>query len=112
MIVLVAAAVTLNIGWIYVNGRQVLPLVFGVLAQFVGEANTGYEWLVDAVGFAFGAVAASEIVVAWQATGPVSDGLALVPALAGGIVVGLIVELATRLITGGTYRSNDRPLSI
>lgn len=31
-VVLVAAAVTLNIGWIYVNGRQVLPLVFGVLA--------------------------------------------------------------------------------
>lgn len=31
-VVLVAAAVTLNIGWIYVNGRRVLPLVFGVLA--------------------------------------------------------------------------------
>ncbi len=31
-VVLVAAAVTLNIGWIYVNGREVLPLVFGVLA--------------------------------------------------------------------------------
>jgi len=31
-VVLVAAAVTLNIGWIYVNGRQVLPLVLGVLA--------------------------------------------------------------------------------
>jgi two-component system, OmpR family, sensor histidine kinase SenX3 len=31
-VVLVAAAVTLNIGWIYVNGREVLPLVLGVLA--------------------------------------------------------------------------------
>lgn len=31
-VVLVAAAVTLNIGWIYVNGRSVLPLVLGVLA--------------------------------------------------------------------------------
>lgn len=31
-VVMVATAVTLNIGWILVNGRQVLPLVFGVIA--------------------------------------------------------------------------------
>ena len=30
-IVLVAAAVTLNIGWILVNGRRVAPLVLGVI---------------------------------------------------------------------------------
>ena len=29
-VVLVAAAVTLNIGWILVNGRRVLPLVLGI----------------------------------------------------------------------------------
>jgi two-component system, OmpR family, sensor histidine kinase SenX3 len=29
---MVATAVTLNIGWILVNGRRVLPLVFGILA--------------------------------------------------------------------------------
>jgi hypothetical protein len=31
-VILVAAAVTLNIGWILVNGRRVLPLVFGILS--------------------------------------------------------------------------------
>jgi signal transduction histidine kinase len=31
-VVLVAAAVSLNIGWILVNGRQIIPLVLGVLA--------------------------------------------------------------------------------
>ena len=31
-VVLVAAALTLNIGWIYVNARSLLPLVLGVLA--------------------------------------------------------------------------------
>jgi signal transduction histidine kinase len=31
-VVLVAAAVTLNIGWIIVNARQVLPLVLGILS--------------------------------------------------------------------------------
>jgi two-component system, OmpR family, sensor histidine kinase SenX3 len=30
-VILVAAAVTLNIGWIIVNARRVLPLVFGIL---------------------------------------------------------------------------------
>lgn len=31
-VILVAAAITLNIGWILVNGREVLPLIFGILA--------------------------------------------------------------------------------
>ena len=31
-VVMVAAAVTLNIGWILVNGRRVLPLVLGIIA--------------------------------------------------------------------------------
>ncbi|MGH9159675.1 MAG: sensor histidine kinase [Vicinamibacteraceae bacterium] len=31
-VVLIAAAVTLNIGWIIVNGRRVLPLVLGILS--------------------------------------------------------------------------------
>lgn len=31
-VVLVAAAVTLNVGWIYVSGRSLLPLVLGVVA--------------------------------------------------------------------------------
>ena len=31
-VIMVAAALTLNIGWILVNGRRVLPLVFGIIA--------------------------------------------------------------------------------
>jgi uncharacterized membrane protein YeaQ/YmgE (transglycosylase-associated protein family) len=84
-------------------------LVFGVVAQFVGEAETGYEWLVDAIAFAVGAVVASEFVTAWRTVDPVWDGLALIPALLGGLVVGLIVEVVTRYITGGRYAG--RPMS-
>jgi hypothetical protein len=61
------------------------------------------EWLVDAIAAGVGAIVASEFIVAWQAYGPMFDGLAIVPALAGGLVVGTIVEVATRLATGGTY---------
>jgi uncharacterized membrane protein YeaQ/YmgE (transglycosylase-associated protein family) len=78
-------------------------LVFGVIAQFLGETKTGYEWLVDSIALGIGALVASEFIIGWQAFEPVFDGLALVPALIGGLVVGLVVEVATRYMTGGTY---------
>jgi len=78
-------------------------LIFGGIAQVVGETRAGFEWLVDAIAAGIGALVASEFIVAWQAFGPVVDGLALVPALVGGLVVGLVVEVATRLATGGHY---------
>ncbi len=84
-------------------------LVFGAVAQFVGETRTGYEWLVDAIAAGIGALAASELIVAWRTIEPTWDGLALVPALIGGLVVGLVVEVATRYLTGGTY--TGRPMS-
>ncbi|HEX5147764.1 MAG TPA: hypothetical protein VFW02_01695 [Candidatus Limnocylindrales bacterium] len=84
-------------------------LVFGVVAQFIGETRTGYEWLVDAIAAGIGALVASEFIVGWQAFEPVWDGLALVPALIGGLVAGLVVEVATRYMTGGTY--HGRPMS-
>jgi uncharacterized membrane protein YeaQ/YmgE (transglycosylase-associated protein family) len=84
-------------------------LLFGVIAQFVGETRTGYEWLGDAIAAGIGALVASEFIVALQSIGPVWDGLALVPALAGAVVVGMIVEIATRYMTGGTYFG--RPMS-
>ncbi len=84
-------------------------LLFGVLAQFVGETRTGYEWLIDAIAAGFGALVASEFIIGWQAFEPVWDGLALVPALIGGLVAGVVVEVATRYMTGGTY--SGRPMS-
>lgn len=100
-------AISLGLGgWIVLI---VGALVFGVVAQFVGETRTGYEWLVDAIAAGIGALVASEFIVAWQAYGPVFDGLAIVPALIGGLVLGLVVEITTRFVTGGTY--SGRPMS-
>jgi uncharacterized membrane protein YeaQ/YmgE (transglycosylase-associated protein family) len=93
-------------GWIVLI---VGALVFGGVAQVVGETRTGFEWLVDAIAAGIGALVASEFIVAWRTLGPTWDGLALVPALLGGIVVGLVVEVATRYMTGGTY--SGRPVS-
>jgi uncharacterized membrane protein YeaQ/YmgE (transglycosylase-associated protein family) len=93
-------------GWVILIVGAIL---FGVIAQFVGETRTGYEWLVDAIAAGIGALFASEFIVAWRTFEPTWDGLALLPALLGGIVVGLVVEVATRYLTGGTY--SGRPLS-
>jgi uncharacterized membrane protein YeaQ/YmgE (transglycosylase-associated protein family) len=78
-------------------------LAFGIVAQFIGETRLGYEWLIDAIGAGIGALVASEFIVAWQTVEPVWDGLAIIPAVIGGLVVGLIVEVVTRLASGGTY---------
>ena len=93
-------------GWIVLI---VGALIFGGAAQLIGETRTGYEWIVDGAAVAIGALVASEFIVSWRAFEPVFDGLALVPALVGGLVVGVIVELVTRYMTGGSYAS--RPVS-
>ena len=94
-------------GWILLI---VASLIFGGVAQMIGDVRTGAEWAVDAIAFGIGALIGSEFIVATQAYGPVWDGLALVPALIGGLIVGVIIELATRYLTGGTYAAH-RPMS-
>jgi uncharacterized membrane protein YeaQ/YmgE (transglycosylase-associated protein family) len=97
----VELAITLGLGgWILLIGAS---LVFGAIAQFVGETRTGWEGVLDAFAFGVGALIGSEFIVAMQTYGPVWDGLALVPALVGGLIVGLIVELSTRYVTHGSY---------
>jgi uncharacterized membrane protein YeaQ/YmgE (transglycosylase-associated protein family) len=87
----------------------VAAIVFGAIAQFVGETHTGFEWLVDAIAFGIGALVASEFITSWRTFEPVWNGLAIVPALVGGLVVGIVVELATRFMTGGTYTHHPSP---
>jgi uncharacterized membrane protein YeaQ/YmgE (transglycosylase-associated protein family) len=101
-------AISLGFGaWLVLIGGA---LLFGVLAQFVGETRTGFEWLVDGIAVALGAVIASEFIISLRTFEPVWDGLAIVPALIGGLALGLVVEVATRYMTGGRYTT--RPMAI
>ena len=50
-----------------------------------------------------GAVFASEMVTSWQTIEPVWEGVALLPALAGGVVLGVIADAVVRFATGGSY---------
>ena len=94
-------------GWLVIFAGA---LLFGVIAQFIGEARTGYEWLVDGIAVVIGAVVASEFIISLRTFEPVWDGLALVPALIGGLAVGIVIELATRYLTGGRYTT--RPMAV
>ncbi len=100
-------AITLGLGgWVLLILASV---VFGAIAQYIGETRTGWEGAIDALAFGIGALIGSEFIVATQATGPMWDGLAVVPALVGGLIVGLIVELSTRYATHGTYAHHATP---
>ena len=94
-------------GWLVIFAGA---LLFGVIAQFIGEARTGYEWLVDGIAVVIGAVVASEFIISLRTFEPVWDELALVPALIGGLAVGIVIELATRYLTGGRYTT--RPMAV
>jgi uncharacterized membrane protein YeaQ/YmgE (transglycosylase-associated protein family) len=94
-------------GWLVIIAGA---LLFGVIAQFIGDARTGLEWLFDAIAVGVGAVVASEVVISFRTYEPAFDGLALVPALIGGLALGVVVELATRYLTGGRYTT--RPVAI
>jgi uncharacterized membrane protein YeaQ/YmgE (transglycosylase-associated protein family) len=84
-------------------------LVIGVVAQWMGRAEMGYEWLVTLVAAFLGGLVASEFIVQLRTFEPVWDGLALVPAIVGGLLVGGVAEVVTRISTGGTFM--DRPMS-
>jgi uncharacterized membrane protein YeaQ/YmgE (transglycosylase-associated protein family) len=78
-------------------------LVIGVAAQFIGDVRKNYHWIIVAVAALIGGLFASEFIVDWRTFEPVWDGLALIPALIGGLVVGVVVDVIARYATGGSY---------
>jgi len=81
----------------------VAALVLGVLVQMYLNPKTGYEWLIVGVGAGVGAWLASEITWTQWFTGltdlgPQFDGLLVIPAVLGGLVIGAITEVVARTV--------------
>ncbi|HET7030934.1 MAG TPA: hypothetical protein VFI34_10520 [Candidatus Limnocylindrales bacterium] len=92
-------AITMGLG-----GWAVLiigALVFGAIVQYTTDAPTSFEWVVVAIAAGIGGLLASEFIVSLRTVEPVWDGLAVLPATLGGVVVGVVVEIASRIVTGG-----------
>jgi uncharacterized membrane protein YeaQ/YmgE (transglycosylase-associated protein family) len=99
----------ISLGWGGWIALVVGALAFGVIVQLTTDTPSAFAWLVDAIAAFIGALFASEIVIAWRTVEPVWDGLALVPAVLGGLVVGVVVDLVMRFLTGG--RTAGRPMA-
>jgi hypothetical protein len=83
----------------------IAALVLGVLVQMFLKPKTPYEWLITGAGVGVGAWLASEITWTQWFTGltdlgPQFDGLLIVPAVLGGLVIGAIFEGVARVVEG------------
>lgn len=82
----------------------VFSLGFGAVAQLVARPATRWLWLFGAAGWFLGGLFASEVLYATATTDeiqPIIDGLALDESLLGGLILGLVVVVMTRLLAGG-----------
>jgi hypothetical protein len=85
-------------------------VVIGVVAQYIGRATIGYEWIFPAAGALVGGWLGSEAFGTVSTWGPAIDGLYVVPALIGGIILGGVVDVVARTWTGGSYTAEPRPI--
>lgn len=77
-------------------------LVIGVLVQMYLNPKTPYEWAITAIGVGVGAWFFSELNwTQWFSgtnLGPSWEGLLVIPAVLGGLVLGAIFEVVARLV--------------
>jgi hypothetical protein len=73
-------------------------LVIGLIAQFVGKAPTIFDWLITAVAAGVAAWIGSELLGSFSTWGPEFDGLFVLPAAIGGVVIGALVDGGERYV--------------
>ena len=74
----------------------VAGIVLGGVVQLTGVARSGYDGLITGIAVVGGAIVAGQWLGSSSARGPQFDGLYLLPALIGGVVLGAIANLAVR----------------
>ena len=87
----------------------VLAVIYALALTFVGDVRAGYEWVATSLATFIAAFVASEY-LAMQTFEPVWEGIALVPAIVAGLVVGFGVDLLTRYLSGGSLTHGPRPV--
>lgn len=85
-------------------------LVVGVAAHFIGEVRVGYEWAVTGIAALIGGYLGSEAFGDLSTFGPSFDGLYIVPAIVGGLVLGAVIDAVLRYTTEGSYVHQPRPI--
>ena len=78
-------------------------LIIAAFVQMIGRTTIGYEWVITAFATIIGAWLGSESFGTLSTWGPLVEGVYLLPALVGGVVLGLAVDALARYGSGGTY---------
>lgn len=78
-------------------------VILGALIQMIGRTTIGYEWIVTSAAVLAGAWLGSESFGALSTWGPLMEGVYLLPAMIGGLVLGAAMDAATRYVSGGSY---------
>ena len=94
---------TTDMGAAAIVSLAVISIALGVVLHLIGDVEFGYEWVVTAIAaFAGGFVLASGS-SSFRTVEPVWDGMAVVPAVGGALIVGIAVDAIVRFTTHGSY---------
>jgi uncharacterized membrane protein YeaQ/YmgE (transglycosylase-associated protein family) len=85
-------------------------VVIGLVLQYVGDVTNGYEWSIAGLGAIVGGWLGSEALGSLSTWGPEWEGMFVLPALIGAVVVGFVVDLVVRYATGGSLVHHPRPI--
>lgn len=99
------------------NGWEALLLIAGAaviaaVLQRVGRPGFGYEWVFTFIAALAGGWFGSEAFGSLSTQGPVVEGLYLVPALIGAVILGVLVDAAVRYISSGSYVAPHAPQGV
>lgn len=85
-------------------------VVIGLVLQYIGDVTNGYEWSIAGLGAIVGGWLGSEALGTLSAWGPEWEGMFVLPALIGAVIVGFVVDLVVRYATGGSLVHHPRPI--
>ena len=85
-------------------------VAIGVILQLIGEVRVGWEWVATAAAALVGGYVGSEALGTVSTFGPAFEGLYVVTAIVGGVVLGAAVDAILRYSTHGSYMHEPRPI--
>ncbi len=85
-------------------------LIVGVAAQFIGEVRFSYQWVATGIAALVGGWLGSEALGSLSIWGPQFDGMYVLPAIIGGLIVGFVVDALMRYSTEGSYVHHAQPI--
>lgn len=89
-------------GLLAFSSLVVVGLVIGLAVQFLAKSAIRYEWLIVAIAIVFGGYFASEsfpgstVFESVKDWGPSFDGMFVIPAIIGALILGIVADLGMR----------------